>query len=130
MRVLEVGGLCQGRLITLARLRKLSLAPLHHTEFVIGDRLFWIRFQRLVQAGLGAVQVAGARVCNAEIDVRCRQCGRLFGDLEQQGDAWLVLRLLQPAPGCLVVGAHLVRDGHALGDREPACIPLNVRERS
>ena len=77
VRILEVGGLCQGRLITGARLRKLSLAPLHHTEFVVGGGLFWIRFQRLVQAGLGAVQVAGARVCNAEIDVRCRQCGRL-----------------------------------------------------
>src|SRR6266566_5137691 len=37
VRMLEVGGLCQGRLITRARFRKLSLAPLHHTEFVIGD---------------------------------------------------------------------------------------------
>src|SRR5260370_29005125 len=115
VRILEVGGLCQGRLITRARFCKLSLAPLHHTEFVIGDRLFWIRFQRLVQAGLGAVQVAGAGVCNAEIDVRCRQCRHLLGHFEQQGNARFVPLLLQHAHCRPLAGAHFIRDGHALG---------------
>src|SRR5216684_5202620 len=117
VRILEVGGLCQGRLITRARFRKLSLAPLHHTEFVIGDRLFRIRFQRLVQADLGAVQVAGSRVCNAEIDVRCRQCGYLLRHFEQEGNAWFVPLLLQHAYRGLVVGAHFIGDAHALGYR-------------
>src|SRR6266849_2501819 len=121
VRILEVGGLCQGRLITRARVRKLSLAPLHHTEFVIGDRLFWIRFQRLVQAGLGAVQVAGARVCNAEIDVRRRQCRHLLGHFAQQGDARFVPLLLQHAHCRLVGRAHFIRDGHALRDRVVRC---------
>src|SRR5438046_4453015 len=40
VRILEVSGLCEGRLITRARFCKLSLAALHHTEFVIGGRLF------------------------------------------------------------------------------------------
>src|SRR5947207_14674970 len=78
VRILEVSGLWEGRLITRARLRKLSLAALHDTEFVIGGRLFWIRLQRLVQAGLRAVQVAGARVGQPEIRVRCRRCSRLL----------------------------------------------------
>ena len=115
VRILEVRRLCQGRLITRARLHKLSLAPLHHTEFVMCHRLFWIRFQRLVQAGLGAVQVAGTRVCNAEIDVRCRQFRHLLGHFEQQGNAWFVALLLQHAHCRPVVGAHFIRDGHALG---------------
>ena len=41
----------------------------------------------------------------------------------------LVLFLLQHAHSRLVVGAHFVRDGHALRDREPACILRDVNER-
>src|SRR5262249_24784770 len=36
VRVMKIGELCQRRLITCARLLKLSLAPLHQTEFVVG----------------------------------------------------------------------------------------------
>ena len=36
VRIMKVGGLCQRRLITRARFRKLSLAPLHQTELVVG----------------------------------------------------------------------------------------------
>ena len=121
MRILEIGGLCEGRLITRARFRKLSLAALHHTEFVIGDRLFWIRLQRLVQAGLGAVQVAGSLVCHAEIDVRRRQRRHLLGHFEQQGNALFVPLLLQHAHCRLVVGARFIGDGRTLGDRVAGC---------
>src|SRR5262245_13073196 len=36
VRIMKLGGLCKGSFVTGARFRKLLLAPLHHTEFVVG----------------------------------------------------------------------------------------------
>src|SRR5262249_15694825 len=78
VRIVKVGELRKGRLITSARLRKFSFASLHQAELVVGGGVVWIQFQRPFQASFGVVQVAGVRVCDPEIDVRCRRCGRLF----------------------------------------------------
>ena len=129
VRIMKVGELRQGRLITGARLRKLPLAPLHQTELVVGCGMFWTQFQRLLQAGLSVVQVAGPRVRDAEIDVRGHHFGRPFGHLEQRGDTRLVPRFVQHAHRRLVVGAHPGRDAHRLRDREPTRIPLDLRLR-
>ena len=72
VRIVEIRELRQRRLITSARLRKLSLAPLHQAKLVVGGEVMWIQFQRLAKAGLSVVQVADAGICNAEVDVRCR----------------------------------------------------------
>src|SRR6185437_13761469 len=72
VRVVKVGKLCQCRFVTRARLLKFSLAPLHQAELVVCGGVVWIQFHCLAQAGLGAVQIPSASVCNTEIDVRCR----------------------------------------------------------
>src|SRR5438067_5723754 len=72
VRIMKIGKLCERRLITSARLRELSLAPLHQTELVVCGGVLWIGFQRVAQTGFGAVQISSALVRNAEINVGCR----------------------------------------------------------
>src|SRR5262249_29889156 len=72
VRFTRIGGLGQRRFVTGARFLKLSLTPLNETEFVVGRGLLWFQFQRLIQAGLGVLVVAGSLVRNSEIDLRRR----------------------------------------------------------
>jgi len=61
VRKVIIGELCQGRLITSARFRKLLLAPGTRPELVVGGGVAADSFQCLFRLAAAAVQVAGAR---------------------------------------------------------------------
>ena len=75
---------------------------------------------RLLEAGRGALQIAGLGAGDAEVDVGRGEVGRGLGHAGEQGDSLLGLPLLEHLHGAFEVGAHIAADAHLLGDGEAA----------
>ena len=112
-----------------ARGSKHSLLSLNHSELVVRDRVPRIQLDRTSQAGFSFLQITGAPVSDAEVDVCRCDAWCCLRHLHERRDALFILLLFQQAYCAVVVGSNSGIDVHFLHDRESAGILLDLDAR-
>ena len=105
-------------LVARTRFGEMAFLAVNHAELVVRNRMAGVELERALEARLRLVEITGAAVRDAEIDVRRGRRRHALYDFQQRRDPLLVLLLLELAHGIVVLRARVGIDLHIVGQRE------------